>query len=179
MDMHYLGAVKKLFSDPLLYFINALLLFVPGPNIAIMGYLVSLTGRTGPDTSFGRFKNRFSEGFQLIAILLMYAVIPLILINFYSILPAIITLILLIPFLVFSMAMLGNGLKLGEILELRNLLHAYSWTFVVGMLKAGIFSLVVLIVHILIPIAGWVGVLYGPMAVFLTLVGEVYQDHFA
>ncbi len=176
--MHYIGAVKRLFRDPILYFINALLFFVPGPNIAVAGYLVSLTGSSGPEASFGRFIIRFFEGFQIIAVGLMYAVLPLIALEFYSPLLAVALALLLFPPFVFSIAMLGNGEKLGSILELRRVLRAYSKFFITSIFKAGIFSLLVLLAHIMVPIAGWIGIVYGPAAVFLILIGEAYQDYF-
>ncbi|MBR9681685.1 MAG: hypothetical protein GOV00_02695 [Candidatus Altiarchaeota archaeon] len=176
--MHYLGAVRRVLSDLPIYFIVSLLIFIPGANIAIIGYLVSLAGRAGDEAPFGKFIDRFSEGVQIIAIALMYSVLPLLIYNLYSLRYAVIFSCVLIPAFVFSIAMLGNGSKLGEILQVKNVSRAYSPGFIWNMIKASIFSLLVAAGHILIPIAGWIGILFGPLAVFITLMGEVYQDYF-
>lgn len=175
--MHYFGALKRVFSDIPLYLILSLLIFIPGANIAIIGYLVSLAGRCGSSAPFGKFIDRFLEGFQIILIALMYAVIPLVIHYFYSTVAASIFLILILPAFLFSITMLGNGVNLGDILDFKTIMPAYSNYFLSNLLKAFVFSLLVFLGLLIIPFVGWIGILFGPLAVFITLIGETYQDY--
>ncbi|HDR53084.1 MAG TPA: hypothetical protein ENN60_00185 [archaeon] len=176
--MYYLGAVKRLISDPLLYVTLSLLIFVPGANLAVIGYLVNLAGVDGPEAPFGNFRKRFVTGAQTVAVMVVYLMLPAVVYNFYSLQATLLTLLFMFPFLAHSLVRLGMGTCLEEVLELENLLRAYSPRFLVELFKAMLFTLLTFVVMLVVPLLGWIGILYGPLAIFMSLMGQAYQDHF-
>lgn len=174
--MHYWGAIRRLFADPLLYVTMSLLIFVPGANLAVLGYMVSLAGQVGPDAPFGDFRKRFVLGANAFVVLVVFLLIPSIALNFYSLQAALIAALVLLPHMGYSLVLLGNGVELEKVFELRHVKRAYSPPFLKNTAKAVLFCFLVFLAQLVVPFVGWIGIFYGPAAVFLILMGETYQD---
>jgi len=170
--VEYLAAVKKPFENPDIYLTLSIMSWIPVANIYVAGYLLDFCA--GRKFEGRKMVQRFVLGSQFVALLVVYLFLPILawyLVRFSA--GAIIALLELPPFSLSVYELARNNLD--SALDMGVLKKAFSPEYLQALAKALVATFVSLVVHALIPVVGWVGILYGPSSTFMHVMGKEYS----
>ena len=168
--MEYITAIKKPFENPDLYLALSLLSFIPLMNIYVLGYLLDFCA--GNELEGRKMVRRFVRGSEAFALVVIYSFLPAHCVYLFSLKAGIVAAFLLFPPFTKSIYRLSKG-SMEDAIELKVLFESYRLSYLGELLKISLVTLLSFLIHLLIPVIGWVGILYGPSASFLYMLGRL------
>ena len=171
--MDYLAAIKKPWENLELYLTLSLLSFIPVANIYVLGYLLDFCSRKNYEAR--KMVRRFVSGSKFFALLVIYFFPVFLAWYLFSLKVAFFIFFLILPPLLLSVKKLSEeGLE--KALELEVIWKAYSPRFIregAKMMAVMVFSLMI---QLMIPVIGWMGIIYAPLASLMYMLGSLEVD---